>query len=774
MRWTTRIVSLVWLWVVVISGLAGLDALTAPVSTAPASAWLGPAQRPSAVGRGRVFVFFVDSLRYQTAVSPALMPYTARLRERGVYARVIPTRDAVSVPCLRAAFTGRDRTRVFGFVANFIKGNAGIESLFTELAAAGRRGAVYSDGAFDQFGDIGIDRLGNGDPVSEDGDSEDRRDHVDEQNATLPAALADYLSGRHDLVVMHVTYTDHVAHEVGIAAPLYAQRFATADQLVARLDRTIPATDTFVVMGDHGHDPQGRHSLGLDVPTFALYRGPRFTAATDLGTISMTDHRYLMGYALGLPLPSDYSGGRHPRALGPLTDVLTPDYARPLGPSNASEIGVPAQRRGLYLTALLGLELLCVAWMQLTVARWRTRTWLALLPAGLLLCGLGAAFPGLRPLVHEPTYGSLALLWAVCFAAAAALVFWRRDVRYGWALVAAPLLLSFPTVYRYGAPAAMGPAWLGWLLCTALGARMATRAPERGATARVTLLSAGLLALLLLPFAALESSNFRFEEWVLWPVAALPQGWLLLSIPAKLIVLFRPRAPRSAQIAALLAGVLIAAAQLDWLPTNVQFAAALLLLAAALVLYLRSPTPLVVGLTFTAVVTALVLLHHAWVRVPQSAYYWQDCLLAAVVLSARLSRDLPKPARGLAYALILLFALFAAGWIDLAWTMHRLEWGFLYDGFSAAFVERHVALFLPLIVGRYLLPLLAARVLLAREFADAEVTYPFGLSRLLTGGKVITLLLWSYGIAYVSVTSDLYLESVQQTAIAAVLFAALL
>ena len=71
----------------------------------------------------------------------------------------------------------------------------------------------------------------------------DRSDHVDEQNATLPVALAEYLSGKRDLVVLHVTYTDHVAHEVGVGAPLYKDRYRRADALVARLIVScLPAT----------------------------------------------------------------------------------------------------------------------------------------------------------------------------------------------------------------------------------------------------------------------------------------------------------------------------------------------------------------------------------------------------------------------------------------------------------------------------------------------------------------------------------------------------
>jgi hypothetical protein len=784
MTWLARLSSFFLLLVLVVLGLYGLDALSAPVTTFVRTP--SPAHEASLV-RGRAFVLFIDSLRYETAVSKALMPHLAALRGRGVYARVTPTRDAVTVPCVRAAFTGRDRTRVLGFVANFLKGNAGIESIFTQLAAAGRRGAAYSDGAFNQFGEVGIDLLQNGDPEPEEGEAEDRRDHMQEQNATVATALHDYHARKHDLVVMHVTYTDHVAHERGIHDPVYAARFAAADALVERLDREIGPSDTFIVLGDHGHDPSGRHALGLEVPTFLLYRGPRFVAGTDLGTVSLRDHRALMGYALGLPLPADYAAGRHPEALrsaGPLPS----DYATPERPLDAAAPGVPPARRLAYFGSVVLIGVLLIGFMLFVASHardlyaltpWRPRTWFSLLLAALSICALGASFPGMRSFVHEPTYAMLAWLWVAYLGLAVTLVRARRDVRHGWALLIAPLVISFPTVYRYGAPAAMGPAWFGWLLCLALGAGAAADPVDedpRLATSRAQsfwLVSAAL-ALLLAPFAALEAINFRFTEWVLWPLPGLPQGWFWLALCAKLAVFVQPRAPRGHQFAGLCACALLTLAQQGLFSLNLQCVAGLLLLMTALGLRLGRLSFSARPLETMAVVLGVLLLHHGSVRIPSSAYAWQDCLLAALVLSGRLARELPPRLRGQAWALLLFFAFFAAGWVSFAWTVHQLEWGFLYDWLSAAFVERQVLWLLPLILGRYALPLVAARRLLARELADASSVYPHGLVRLLVGGKVLSLLLWAYGIAYVTVASDLYLEAVQETGIAVVLWAGLL
>jgi hypothetical protein len=117
------------------------------------------------------------------------------------------------------------------------------------------------------------------------------------------------------------------------------------------------------------------------------------------------------------------------------------------------------------------------------------------------------------------------------------------------------------------------------------------------------------------------------------------------------------------------------------------------------------------------------------------------------------------------------------GWINLAWTLHRLEWRFLYDIWSAAFVESHVAAFAPLLIGRFALPLVAARVLLTREFEGAAQpgdSRALGLAWLLAGSKVASLMFWCFGIAFVSVASDVYLEAGQETCLACALLVGLL
>ena len=88
--------------------------------------------------QGRVFALLVDSLRYETATDPGLMPHLVQLRPRATAAKMRTVRDAVTVPAVRAEFSGKDSFQIFGFVRNFIGTKETIPSLFRDLKALGR------------------------------------------------------------------------------------------------------------------------------------------------------------------------------------------------------------------------------------------------------------------------------------------------------------------------------------------------------------------------------------------------------------------------------------------------------------------------------------------------------------------------------------------------------------------------------------------------------------------------------------------------------------
>lgn len=798
---------------------------------------------PSHAGSRRTFVLVIDSLRYRTAMDPERMPYLARLRERGVFAEVKTSNDAVTYPSLRAAFTGRDHVSPFGVLAAYARGDGRMESLFGQARTAGLASHVLSDGSFDQFGDAITLREGNHGL----GENEPER-----QRAAFAEAISELQSGTEELTVVHMTYSDHAAHAFGVASPSYAFAFHDLDQLVERADLAVPPDATLVVMGDHGHDEKGDHAAGLDVPTFMLYRGPGFAQGLDLGHVAITDHRYFMSHALELPLSPHYDGGRHPSAL--VADAPLPrSYAAATPPITAtsgrwSTLDFPASERmsaGL-LAALIGLAAwawmlfagrgerdvavrgltlaaafaplafaslrpvnlllaiaLTIAWLVRYDDRATSKLLVVARASGAMACGLGLAAWGfalaaLRPIVHEPRVEiieRITLIAAVVGAAVAA--------RYGpmmpaWAALALSAL-SYPTVYRYGAPVLFAHVWLLFLLFLVVGELMLWAKSESAAggaraviaarrRAAVVVAACTLAAFAVAPFVGTLSSQFTFEAWEGLLSPRSDRDLRLLAVLGKASVFLvvtsttssaGGAAPRSGSngvgpptpkrtmaaktwaraLAAAGAAAFLTGAEHGVVPVRGPFGPLILAALAAFALFSRKKLPawtpaLVVGLSWTA---ALYLF-----RPPGLEWTWASWLFGALALSAFAASRSGRPeVTAQAPGFVTMLGLLVAGWVTVAWTLHRFEWTFLHDWVSPSFAAQHIAWFAPLVIGRFALPMGIVLAIVRGTFGrDASRA-----ATLLGGAKAFSLAAIIVGLAAFSVATDVYVEAYQELAI---------
>lgn len=851
-----RCTHLVLLAAVGAGGFLAMDHLSRPVAelaAGPAETGNGGEGPPNGdspayhAGRRRMFIFLIDSLRYETAVDPEIMPFLCDQRAAGgTYARVRTAHDAVTVPALRAAFTGKDQLTVFGFLKNFLHGEEQIPSLFTQASGAGLKTAVWSEGSFKQFGDAIQDRYKNDRDPDGPEDEEMAR-----QNVIVLEALKDYLDRGHDIVISHVLYCDHVSHRARIDSEEYAQHFRRADRMVRQLAGAIPPGDTFIVMGDHGHDEMGRHMVGLDVPTYVWFRGPGYRKGCDLGTIPIQDLRYLIGWGLQVPLASDYTSGRYPQALVAAGGEIHGGYERasPDGGGDAAETGVPRQRYGQFYWLLLHLGLVASVWFRglqrprssggaratrllslasivpLAAPFWGP--WNSVAGAALALAALAAPWrvqrPSLREAVivlcpvlasvalthwgvllmhvrvyiHEPRLVTITLTWLTVLPVGllAIRLLHLGPMRTAWIALALPGILLYPTVYRYGASGIMAPAWICWAIFMVVGTR--TSPPGLGSKCRSewpALVGACALVYLLLPFFLIEGNNFKFQYW--WNplkdspyTAGLAHAWdsgFLVTI-ASLAIVFFPRRATWKTLA--VAGLIVAALTIiQWdLPaaqwaglsmprggeTMTCLAGGVLAVALALGLWGRRAGE-VKALVRPVYVAGLWLAILALIRPGEAlSMQWITVFFAAMRLSAWLVQRFARGrwARS-SYPFLLLLGVLASGWGTLAWTFHRLEWGFLYEWFAAGTVEDKVAFFAPLIALRYVLPMLVVRTLLA-EFLEPGTPYPRRRITMCAGVKVLSLVFIALGMGFTHAGSDVYFEAVQESTIWLVMLLAL-
>ena len=743
------------------AGVALVDVAIEAVQKDAEAAVPSPSAPPAAAlpAPGHVFVLLIDSLRAPRA---AEMPTVRALRPRSVFVHVQATRDAATVPSVRAAFTGRTQRSIFAFVRNFVTHGGTTPSLLSQAAAQGLHIATFSDGAFYEISPATALNGENDLPPGEDEERQVRAFH---------RALALYQAGGMDLVIFHLTIVDHVAHALGTKDPAYEHAFAVADQLVREADAAVLPADTLVVMGDHGHDETGRHFPGLDVPTVAVYRGPGFKAGAEIGPVPLTIHRYLMSWALGLPLSPEYRGVAVPQVLVGPPPPLT--YRAP--PPELSTSRLHGERLvwmrplALLLAALAAFG----AWTFAPTRANARRAVVGALVGATVVPAWGALLAYHR--LREPPASTTQLLvsWLLGLLVAAGLVASGRLRRMTatWIVFAAPALLLYASAAWDGWAAIMTPAWLtavALLLVDWARRRLAHPEPPLRRGEGLALLAVPALAVLLLPFFFAETDGVRSGDWRGYLSSNRMVYWIVVSTGARLVIFLRPRRGVVANVLGLALVALFSVLSFGDLPpaptarlavVGVLGGAALAMTAwARRTLDPEGPVPAIAAMLANA---TLLLAYRSTVVLGERTFLQMELLLAALVLTARAGVALGRREDRPSFAAWLEgMALVVAAWSTLALTLSRLEWKIFYTFFPPLFVEHHVGLLLPAIVGRYALPLILARRLLAEATPDA-VGSTWRRSAGLMTIKMTALLLGVVGAAVLDPSSEPFVAAVQ-------------
>jgi hypothetical protein len=759
----------------------------------PAAPHIDPAEvlakRKAQPSSERVFVYIIDSLRYETATDPAIMPNLYALRAEGAYARTMPGFNSGSAASLRDAFTGRENAAVLAAVATFIHSDAGVESLFHQMALQGLTTAAYSAGFFHQFG-AGITK------EVEVGFKSSRK----EQEAHVLSAVATFRGGEFNCVFGHLLYTDAVAHEEdGVGTPRYREAFRQADALIPVIRAQLPAGSTFVVMGDHGHDLKGRHGIGLNVPTLAVYVGPRFRRGADLGSTSIMSHRYLLSQALGLPMTTEaYAGDLLPAAL----DLQRTTVRALISGVRASPAGGGSWLIWIYLSlfATVWFNLVCIGSSPLNFSGWRAlapwagvapfflhgnvqltsaifaaagmlvilawrvpRTalvrWLGLpVVAGLMFQGWGHALNAARPWLEQLPLSALVVYWLSVATVGACFANRQRRPWIMAGVFAVPAFLFHPVYHIYGFPGTLAPLIACWFIFYVVSSARAGDLKETGSRAKLGWIAAGLF-LTLQPFAASVTSSGIFDHWQALVPTWSASNWSYMLIPAVLakVLLFFPRRPT--WITLTLGITLIVLLQLIesrfWGPDYfVRRRFALVMLAGwTLGTWQKRPEARLCGLTL------LFILYYSFVALTPRNFTDIAAMTGALGLCAQLVVWFPQRENIRSdYLILALLGLMITGWAGMQWSGTHLEWHAIYEFASAPTVERYVGWFIPWIALKGLLPWIIILWLL-RDRLGAFCPLPARSIMIFFCAKMLALLMLAIGLGGIDTYNRSYLET---------------
>jgi len=757
----------------------------------------------------RVFCYVIDSLRFETAVDPAIMPNLVRLRAEGAWARVESGFNSGSAAALRDAFTGRENAAVVAAVATLIRSDGGGESLFHQMSAAGITSATYSAGFFRQFGEAVTREVDLGLATTP---------SLEQQEEHVLAAVAAFASGEFDFVLGHLAHgTDHAAHDLGVGTPAYAAVFRRADALIPVIRSRLPPGVTFLVTGDHGHDLAGRHGVGLDVPTVTVYLGPRFRRGVDLGSVPIMSHRYLLSQALQLPLQTQGYVGRY------LPDALEPGT----GPPPPRAENAPVDRGDakawiwFYLSAfgMLWFNLVCRAWSPFDFSHGReVALWLAVVPlfvrgswqvplaaavlAGLLflharlasagqfvrwgvlpvvaLLGLrewGRVLLAARPWLDALPPRALAVYWVVALMAGVALATRARRTRVMAVIFGVPALLFPQTHYHYGFPGTLAPlmvCWFAFFLASLLrdGAWRA-----RGVAARDALrlsVVAAILLVLLQPLASPWAVAGSFERWqaLLPGLSADDLVYFGACAFIGLLVAFFPSRPRWTELlpGVALIGLLLPMASRVWVPDfDLWSKIALSTFAGwAGFAWWRRSAARVFGLAF------LFLLYFDFVALTPRNFLETAVMIGALALCAQFVAWFPQRENTAADAIVLAaFGVMIAGWASMRWSVTHIEWHAIYEWTTREAFEANVVWFVPWIALKGLVPW-GIMIWCLRDRLHAFGPFPAAPLFAIFAAKTLAMTMVNTGLGTADTFNRSYLEAACALGVMTILFLGLI
>ena len=792
---------------------SAVDQTLSPAGLTPPKVAATAAPEPTTPPAERTLVLFVDSLPLAVTADPKLMPNLARFKAEAAWAPSSGCRDQVTVPAVRAAFSGRDHFRIFGFVENFAKGGQAFESIFDQWRAAGRKVLVYSDDSFDQFGAAALTHRAVDAPPQ-------NQSLAAHQYGLFQQALGEFGDGNWDALLFHATFADETSHRVPHGGGRYRWAWSEVDRWIGQAMSVVQPDQNLMIMGDHGHDERGVHVMGLDLHTFVGVRGPRFAKGHELPEQPITSVRYLLSWATGTPLSRGYQGDSLPAALssqsvvpGSFTRKALTAPARPAGWAVAALVALIGslfglwffgQRRGFGLAGSAAVLVPSVLVLAAAHHAWGLPAAAAVALAALALRlrsdrpapandrRFAAAGAALTASMVGYGYVSAAqvlserLSWSDKFSTVltpalgvACVVCALLGPKWGsWLCAGAALLLLPTTNYAWGAVSVWGPLLLLVALAHATAAELPRfRDGTRGWSRAESV--ASVLAVLAVFWIVQQhwvvvGWDFKFRRFDPWFVALAwsgSLGWHTASLVAKFV--FLVRWTRSWRLHFISFGGIALLTAYEWglLPRaslyNVPLIAGLFAAAAVVPRLFAHPDTRRES-RHVLLLVASMLAFFFLVRSPVNMHLSLAPAAAALGLSARLVRPLRPDVRRAAHVLLLCLGLIIAGWVGVCWSTTHVEWAFLSEHFGAEQIRSHILLFLPLLALRYALPVFVFRQVVQAELGDTD-RQQHDWVWTAYGAKLGAVVAGTLGVGLAIGTTAFFLEGVQQAAVLAIL-----
>ncbi|MBU1240734.1 alkaline phosphatase family protein [Myxococcota bacterium] len=262
----------------------------------------------------RLFVYFIDCLRFDYAINPAKMPYLHSLLTEGTWGRVNPCLTNMTVHCVEATFSGQDRSSILSFSEDFHpRASKNKKSWIFQMAARDHKITVVGDHVFKTlYGDV-LYKM------------HEYQKGASQQKLT-DLALKWFEDPSVSVSIVHLLGPHDDGQAFGSVSPQYHKQLKEVDDILRHVVKHLKPNDSLLVYGDHGINDVGQHTYNTDTPTFYLYKGPKF-AKNKRFDIDIASHAFWLSTLFDIPLEESYQGEVY-------WGGLTPEAKKPYGTPN--------------------------------------------------------------------------------------------------------------------------------------------------------------------------------------------------------------------------------------------------------------------------------------------------------------------------------------------------------------------------------------------------------------------------------------------------------